>query len=737
MNRLDQRPESPMSSRVENPVAGPQREEWFLARLDEKPLPTETLLSFLRDLAAGGEGELADAWAELLQEALVSHRAFDEVVCVLQERAGWPNAVARSAAVWKAQASAVLESDRHRHALVDHAGFDSGLPATECFRRLRLLMALQPDTLCHDETWGFGVVRAVDVFYGRVEIDFERKKHHALSLAYAAETLELLSDDHLLARQYCEPAVVARLVREKPAEIVRLALKSFGALTIAQLQATLSPRLVSPEDWKRFWEAARKDLKKDPLVWMPAKRTEPLRLLERPAAFDEAWLESLKEQRDLTRVLQEVERFLAEQGRVEVRIEETTLRRVMEERLLFVIKGAGRSQPALQVPAILAAERLHLDAERVDPAGEAAAWLKEEGFLDVTPSLPARYVEPFLDWMEQRDAASAHELWLHTLNRMGPTALAAALERLIAAGLEARCAEAVRKLIASKSAEVEVLYWITRNMDRLATWHLGGIPGLVNLILDDLGRDYSGERLKTKHQLRDRFEQRDWLEPVLAALDDRQRRQLLQRIRESPAWSSLDRQSLMGQIIKLYPELEEVLAGGTGEAPSPAAHSGVTSWRSYHARRAQLEKLINEDIPRNSREIAQARSYGDLSENYEFKAAKEMQGLLLRRRSEWEAMLHRVRPTDFRDLPTDRAGLGTGVRLRYPDGREEQYFILGEWDQDSVLHIVSSQTRLAQALVGCRPGDRVRVPTEHGEEECIVVEVSGLSDEVRQWIGGP
>ena len=140
------------------------------------------------------------------------------------------------------------------------------------------------------------------------------------------------------------------------------------------------------------------------------------------------------------------------------------------------------------------------------------------------------------------------------------------------------------------------------------------------------------------------------------------------------------------------------------------------------------------DIPQNSKEIAIARSYGDLSENHEFKAAKEMQGILLRRRGELELMLHNVTPSDFADLPHDRVGLGTGVVLRYADGREERFYILGEWDQDGALGIISCETRMAKALEGRKAGETVTVPTETGEVSCVLADVTGLSPEVKAWI---
>ncbi|MBU1909222.1 MAG: GreA/GreB family elongation factor [Verrucomicrobia bacterium] len=718
------------------PPAAADREDWFLSRLDDEPLPAEGLLDFLRMLQDGGEPDRADAWAELLEDTLIERGALVQAVRVLRARERWP-ATARDGAFWKARAMALLESDHDQRSLVAHAGFNAGLTPAECFRRLDLLLALRPGALCLDKTWGFGLVRRVDYFYGRVEIDFEHKQDHFLSLAYAAESLELLSDDHLLARQHREPEELARWVRERPAEIVRVALHSYGPLTAAQLQEKLTAHLVPVSDWKKFWDTARAGLKKDPLVEVPAKRSEPLRLLDRPTAFDADWLKALAAERDMDRIVAEVERYERERETMESPVGEEAARQVVGERLAFVIKGVGRSRPDLEVAAALAADRLGLAPERIGTGGRIREWMGESRYLQIIRNLPAKTVEFFLAALERADAEAARGLWLANLNRMGFTALAEAIARLRAAGWEERCAGVLRDLLAARKTEVEVLYWITRNMDRLAAWHLASPSELMTQVLDELARDYSGERLKVKNQLRSRFEQKEWLQPMLAALDERKRREVLQRVRESPAWSALDRQSLMGQIVKMYPELEQVLSDGAVESAAETAPAAVTSWRTYRARQAQMDKLVREDIPRNSRELAQARAHGDLRENAEFKAAKEMQGILFRRRSEWEVMLHRVSPTDFRDLPCDRVGLGTGVRLRYPDGREERYHILGEWDQDEALHIISSQTRMAQALQGRRAGETVRVPTESGDVECTLAEVGGLPDEVRAWIGGP
>ena len=69
----------------------------------------------------------------------------------------------------------------------------------------------------------------------------------------------------------------------------------------------------------------------------------------------------------------------------------------------------------------------------------------------------------------------------------------------------------------------------------------------------------------------------------------------------------------------------------------------IVSWSSLEKRSAEYEEIVKVKIPENTKEIAIARSYGDLSENFEFKAAKQMQSVLMRRKAELEQMLHDAR----------------------------------------------------------------------------------------------
>ena len=98
-------------------------------------------------------------------------------------------------------------------------------------------------------------------------------------------------------------------------------------------------------------------------------------------------------------------------------------------------------------------------------------------------------------------------------------------------------------------------------------------------------------------------------------------------------------------------------------------------------------------------------------------------------------MMSRVRPTDFSEAPKDVAGVGTSIELEYADGRIDRFHVLGEWDQQPEMHVISSSTRLAKAIAGKKAGDKVMVPTEDGGEvACLLKTVETLPAEIREWV---
>jgi len=720
---------------IDNTQATEANVQWdeagFLKQVEVSQIDVDAVIASLISLRASGGTSQAESRAELLQDTLQERKLIDQALRVMQLRISWEGPNTPLTDAWQQELLDVLGLSWEQKTLIEQISGGKIISAREYVRRILLVRALHPGVLCFDKTWGLGVVTKVDFYYARVEVDFERKLGHQLSFAYASETLKVIGPDHILAWKHRKKEELKEMVAKNAADVVLMALRSFGPIPLPQLQGMLVPGIVAESDWKRFWDAARKDLKKNPQVFIPAVRTQNLCILTDDQSRGDDWYALLAKERDLVKV---VTRFEELTERKTGAVMTDADRKVLTDRFAFVVKGATQKNIGLAARIWAAAKTLGIDTTNELGKKDGSEFFAPSVFQATIKQIPVRSTRPFLTYLESLDRERTLTLLTQQIPVLEISGLNEVVSYLCETGAEQGCIQAFRKAADNRNASVEMLHWIARSMDRIETWSLGSPFTWVVLMLDVLESEYNGERLKAQNQLRERFSKSDWLRETLAQLDDAQRRQVVQRLRDTKGWQLLDRQSAIGQILKLYPDLQDMMASKKNE--QPAQRGPVTSVRSYEERRLQLQKIISVEIPQVSKDIALARSYGDLRENHEFKAAKEAQTVLLRKRGELELMLRRVASTDFEGYPAEQAGLATGVVIDYGNGRTERYYILGEWDTDQSLGIISRDSRMAQALDGKKKGEQVTVPTESGEAVCTIADVTPLPDAIKAWAKG-
>lgn len=677
-----------------------------------------------------GESGKADELVELAGPVLVDRGNVDALLELYRLRSlhgGEPKD-----ASWSELALKALGGEWEQKALIEQAGFDSGIAPNEAFRRLILLRQLKEGTVCYDKTWGTGITGKIDYFYKRVDVDFRKKRGHQLALSYAAETLLLLDEAHILYWRHRKPAELQALVKNEPSSVVKMAIHSFGPLTVLQLQEKLVPEIVEEKGWKTFWDAARKALKNDKGIQVPSGRKDAIRLI------DEAQhgqigkdMNGLAGERNLDRLVQRFEELAGEVGSGGLTEGQ---RAILQDRLAFVVKGSWPRQPTVLARVKMAAVSLGVDDESREDCAAAARFFEPETFMETLKKLPVKHSALFLRYLAAHDKDGVERLMTSRLLQMDIASMAEVVNYLMEQGKEREVADIFRAAVDTREPGIEVLSWLSRYMDKVDAWKLGPMVQILNFMVDEIEKSYSADQLKAQNQLKERWTKPEWMKSALAQLDQRQREVLSLRVKNSSGWSVLDKQSQLATMVKLHPELEALMASTSRQESSDKPKGPLTSIRSYEERRDQLQRIINVDIPRVAKEIAAAREYGDLRENFEYKAAKDAQALLFRRRDEIGAMLAKVTPTDFRDLPHDKAGPATAVEVRYGDGATEEFYLLGEWDSDPTRHIISSNSRMAQVLIGHVAGDSLMIPTEHGDATCVVVAVKPLPEAIRAWI---
>ena len=149
------------------------------------------------------------------------------------------------------------------------------------------------------------------------------------------------------------------------------------------------------------------------------------------------------------------------------------------------------------------------------------------------------------------------------------------------------------------------------------------------------------------------------------------------------------------------------------------------TFEGHEALVEEVKFLKSIERPRIIKAIAEARAHGDLSENAEYHAAKEQQGLNESRVLELEDKLSRAEVIDVSKLSGSNVMFGAIITLVDEDTEDEvKYQIVGEMEGDVKKGKISVTSPLARAMIGKTVGDSVEVNTPGGGKSYEILKVS-------------
>jgi transcription elongation factor GreA len=536
---------------------------------------------------------------------------------------------------------------------------------------------------CSHRSWGFGKIKAVDTVFARFTIDFTSKAGHTMDLSFAAEQLKPIPKDHILARKAADLDAVRHLAAHH-IDLMKMVLNSFGGKASAdQIQSVLVPDVIA-DDYKKWWETAKREMKKDGHFTVPSKKTEMVTYQAQETSLKDRFLSDFRAAKGLkarVAVVSEIIKLISDLK------EKAEVANEIIAALNPDIATHQRTQPAVALEAVFARDELQQAAGLQPAAGDmtAAQVWGQEGVRfstlleNVTTAKQHRALESY--------KAAYPEIWPETL-RNALNGVPAKLAKEIASllinnGKLNLLKETLSKFINQHSASSELLLWFAKERTEDFVDILG--PEVFRAMLTAMERDQFNEK----------------------------RSNLTRALKLSPVFDDMDKRSLLARLVKAHPAVQSLVSGEQSAKQDTAL---IVTWESLERRRKEYEELVQKKIPANSKEIAIARSYGDLRENHEYKAAKEMQKVLLRMKDDLEAALNRARGNDLLNVSTDVVAPGTIVEITdLTSGKRETFTILGAWDSDPDNGVISYLTPVAQALINHKVGDEVEAEL-HGNK---------------------
>jgi len=349
------------------------------------------------------------------------------------------------------------------------------------------LVQLTNSGFCMHRSWGFGRIKTVDTVFARFTIDFQNKAGHTMDLAFAAESLKPISKDHILARKAADLEELRQMAATGHLDLVKLVLNSYGGkATAEQIQQVLMPEVIR-DDWKKWWESAKRELKKDGHFQVPLKKTDPIIYQAKEVSLQNRLLEGFRAAKGLkarVAVASELVKSAADLTDKQAAGAEVMVALNSE------IPSYQRTQPAVALEGIFIRDdvREMTGATPAEGALEAVAiWSQDLRLGPLMEALPASKHRRALESFKAANPEHWPEVLRSTLNTVPAKLAREFASLLIHEGKIEQLKETVAKLISQHTASSELLLWLAKERNDSFADILG--PEVFRAMLTAMERD--------------------------------------------------------------------------------------------------------------------------------------------------------------------------------------------------------------------------------------------------------
>jgi transcription elongation GreA/GreB family factor len=496
-----------------------------------------------------------------------------------------------------------------------------------------------------------------------------------LSLVSADKNLVPLPPGHFLREKVEDLPALRALAEGEPAEALRRLLGSFGrAMTVQEVKDHFAG-VVDEARWSGFWTSARRNKqvlvsgsgKSAAVSWSQSADAaqESVRAAFRaagPAEKMELARKNAKRSKDLAR---EFAAGLAEEAR----------------------RAAG-DRPGLAWELSQAALRLEPGEPQAFGAAELLAVQDAAAVLGDIRDQAARQSA-----LEAILAGRAD--WAAIFAERIPREEDGRVLGVLFEGLGDQAADLTRRILRSPRTAPRAFVWLCERVEKEGK---AEAPALFFSLLEALRQDeFSGLRARVK----------EFFDPgglavklVQAAPSEEEAREMLGTLDRAGGLEDHRRSLVKEALLMKFPELR-----------SPAREYLYATVEAIEARRREVQNLKSVELPANAEAMRAAKDHGDLSENFEYHAARQKHEYLSARIATLADELSRTRPLDPSKIDASQVRVGTRVTIRDAgNGAERAVTILGPWDSKPEEAIYSYQSEFAGGLLGAKPGETVSVP---------------------------
>lgn len=538
---------------------------------------------------------------------------------------------------------------------------------------------------------GAGKVVEMNFALDAVRVDFEKSAGVSIPIGVAAKSLTPLPEGHFLHEKLTSREALGALVLADPSEGLRRLLDSFGRpLPLSEVKEAVVG-LVPEERWTSWWTAARKS---PHVVLHGSGKNASVEWTHTTQAADAAILAKFEKAHSPEARLD----FFRKNAK-----RDAALAARMAARLAEDARSCRTTDPPLAYELAVAVEKvegidLGFSPEDLVPdaplpmLGRIEDRLSRERFLEgLLSSRPADGARLVAEWFFREEDARTLDLVDRRLAEVDPATREATLD----------------KLLKSPRSGPKAFLWFGLRAAQDEGFRARLTPTVLGRLLDAASwEDLGGGRARIRELFDRTGMAAAWLVKQ-ATLEEAQ--QFLQALDRHNELEPHRRAALFSAAEMRFPDLRK---GGD--------ENFFVTEEALEGKKKELEKLVQVDIPENTKGLAIARAEGDLSENFEYQARKQRQQDLGVRVARLQDELSKARVLDPATVDVSEVRPGTRVTLRLLGGTRA-VTLLGPWDSKPEQEIYSYLADASKGLLGRKVGDRVSFLGDEGLIDSIEV----------------
>jgi transcription elongation GreA/GreB family factor len=654
-------------------------ESLWMAQLDADPSDVDAFLRTAKALRKAEQRTQSDTLLGLLGDTYLERKMWPQRLQVLKENGRLSKHPSTLRPLFDQALKGAYGTRKSFQRVYDFAGFSEPTSnPVERAEKIENSLQYEEGEMYFMVGRGAGIITELNPELGICRLDFEKEKRVSVPLGAAAKYLIPLPEGHVLREKFTRGEELKGEAKKAPPQFFARILQSFGRpMTMSEVRDAVIG-IVPEEKWSSWWTSARKN----PQIVISGSGAK--------ATYG----------------------YSTSTGEAEKAIKRDFERADARSKLELARKHSARSK---EIADFFSAQ-LAADAARLARSDPATAWQ----ILATLETLPGAYTAPLdpasllggplasrvvaaigdktLRERALQNVRQAHPDWPKVYSETfflddEPRVLSMVVDALEKEGHTEVRDRLIDETLRYPRRHPRAFYWFARQLNDQQTLSDKANYALLFQILDAISSD---EFSSVRARLKDMFDKGGLAVRIVMNVENaEQARKLLDTLDRYGAVEEYRREIVKHALVMKYPSLRE-----------PQAEPIYATAEMLGKKREELEQLVKVEIPANNKAIQVAREMGDLSENFEYKSARQRAEYLAARAGKLQSELGNVRVVDPAQVDTSAVRVGAKVVLSNGDIRRE-VTILGPWESAPEHGVYSNQSDVANALIGHAPGDIV------------------------------